>query len=104
MGSEIFKIFTQNPYMLDYCFTEKKTQFMAKTDWNSVFLDHVAHMPDRLYIIVSYMSFYGFYFFKKIHSKSIGPTVLLKIISLLQKLTKTLYFFVAIPILWIGYT
>jgi hypothetical protein len=32
----------------------------AKTDQNSVFLDRDPHIVDRLYITVSYMSFYEF--------------------------------------------
>jgi hypothetical protein len=35
---------------------------MIKTDRNSVFLDHVSYIPDRLYIMVLYINFYEFYF------------------------------------------
>jgi hypothetical protein len=45
--------------MLVYGFTENH-QFTIKTDRNSVFLGRDPHIADRLYIMVSYMSFYGF--------------------------------------------
>jgi hypothetical protein len=38
----------------------EKLQFVAKTDGNSVFLGREAHIPDRLYIMVLYIGFYGF--------------------------------------------
>jgi hypothetical protein len=63
-------IFTQNPYLLAYGFN-KNHHFAAKTDRNYVFLGRDPHILDRLYIMVSYMSFYmflkNFKFLLKIH-------------------------------------
>jgi hypothetical protein len=45
--------------VLAYGISENR-QFAAKTDRNSIFLGRDPHIPDRLYIVVSYMSFYWF--------------------------------------------
>jgi hypothetical protein len=58
-GFEKNQSFAQNLKVLDYGFSESR-QFAAKIDRNSVFLGYEPHIPDRLYIMVSYMSFYGF--------------------------------------------
>jgi hypothetical protein len=49
-------------------------QFLAKTDRNSVFLGRDPNISDWLYIMVSYMSFYGF--FKKNQILAQNPWVL----------------------------
>jgi len=59
MGLKKIKILAQNPKVLAFGFTEKR-QFVAKTDRNSVFLGRDIHIPDRLYIMVLYINFYGF--------------------------------------------
>jgi hypothetical protein len=59
MSFEKNQIFAQNPLVLAYSFTENH-QLGAKIDRNSVFLCRDPHITDRLYITVSYMSFYGF--------------------------------------------
>jgi hypothetical protein len=38
----------------------RKHWFVPKTDRNSVFLGRDPYIPDRLYIMVLYISFYGF--------------------------------------------
>jgi hypothetical protein len=38
-----------------------KHQFVTKTNRNSVFLSHEVQILDRLYIMVMYINFYGFY-------------------------------------------
>jgi len=53
------QILAQNPKVLAFGFTEKR-KFVAKTFWNSVFLGHDPNIPDRLYIMLLYISFYGF--------------------------------------------
>jgi hypothetical protein len=45
--------------MLAYGFTENH-QFVIKTERNSIFLGRDPHITDRLYITLSYMSFYEF--------------------------------------------
>jgi hypothetical protein len=59
MGLKKIQFSPQNSQVLAYGFTENH-QFMAKTDRNSVFLGRDPHILDRLYIMISYMSFYGF--------------------------------------------
>jgi hypothetical protein len=59
MSFEKNQIFAQNSLVLAYSFTENH-QLGAKIDRNSVFLCRDPHITDRLYITVSYMSFYGF--------------------------------------------
>jgi hypothetical protein len=59
MSFKIFQISSQKPKVFAFDFT-KKHQFLTKTDLNFVFLDSDAHIPDRLYIMVMYISFYGF--------------------------------------------
>jgi hypothetical protein len=59
MGFKKIQIFAQNMYVLAYGFTENR-QFVAKTDQNSIFLYPNPHILDRLYIMVMYISFYGF--------------------------------------------
>jgi hypothetical protein len=61
----VFKIqnFPQNRHVLSYSFTEKH-QFSAKIGQNSVFVHCDPHILDHLYLMVAYISFYGF--FKKI--------------------------------------
>jgi hypothetical protein len=54
-----FSIFSQNPYMLAYGF-KVNHQFAAKTDRNSIFFRCDLYIPDQLYTMVMYMSFYGF--------------------------------------------
>jgi hypothetical protein len=49
----------QNPNLLAFGFTEQ-CRFVVKTDRNSIFLSRDPHITDRLYIIVMYISFYGF--------------------------------------------
>jgi hypothetical protein len=53
--------------VLAYGFTINR-QFAAKTDRNSIFLGCDPHIPDRLYIMVLYLSFHGFSNFR---SKSV---------------------------------
>jgi hypothetical protein len=53
----------------------KNGQFRAKTDRNWVFLGRDPHIADRLYIIVPYMSFYGFWKNSNFRSKFIGVTL-----------------------------
>jgi hypothetical protein len=45
---------------------------MIKTDRNSVFIGREAHIPDRLYIMVMYLKFYGFQKISNLGSKSNG--------------------------------
>jgi hypothetical protein len=45
--------------VLPYDFTENR-QFGAKTDRNFIFLYHDHNIVDQLYIIVMYISFFGF--------------------------------------------
>jgi hypothetical protein len=52
--------FGPNPNVLAYGFTENR-QLAAKTDQNSVFPGCDHHILDRLYLMVSYMSFYRFF-------------------------------------------
>jgi hypothetical protein len=59
MGFKKIKILSQKPKVLAFGFAEKR-QFVAKTDRNSVFLGRDTHILDRLYILVLYISFYGF--------------------------------------------
>jgi hypothetical protein len=59
------QIFAQNPMILAYGFTEN-SQFTAKTDRNFIFLGRDPHITNLQYLMVQYMSFYGFqknYFF-----------------------------------------
>jgi hypothetical protein len=53
------QISAQNPKVVTFGFTEKH-HFAIKTDQNSIFLIRKAHIPDRLHIMVLYISFYGF--------------------------------------------
>jgi hypothetical protein len=71
MGFEKTQIFAQIPLLLAYCFTEIR-QFEVKTDHNSLFLGRHAHIMDRLYIIVMYMSFYGYRKYSNFCSKYVG--------------------------------
>jgi hypothetical protein len=57
--------------VLAYDFTENH-QFATKTERTSVFLGREPHIPDRLYIMVLYMSFYEFSYISNFRSKSIG--------------------------------
>jgi hypothetical protein len=66
-----FNFFAQNPWALAYGFTEN-SWFAVKTDRNSVFHGPDPHITDWLYIMVMYMSFYGFSKFSNFCSKSIG--------------------------------
>jgi hypothetical protein len=59
MGFQNFEIIAQSPKLLAYGFTVNR-QLPAKTDRNSVFHSRDPHIPDWLYIMVPYMSFYGF--------------------------------------------
>jgi hypothetical protein len=74
MGFNKIQIFAQNPYVLAYGFTENR-QFATKTNWNSIFLHPDPHILDRLYIMVPYMSSYGFWKISKFPSKSIGVSL-----------------------------
>jgi hypothetical protein len=58
--------------MLAFDFMEK-LQFVAKTDWNSIFLGCEYQIPDQLYIMVIYIHFYGF---KKNQISAQNPKVL----------------------------
>jgi hypothetical protein len=62
MSFKKIQILAQNPKVLAFGFTEK-CQFVTKTNINSVFVGREAHIPDRLYIMVIYLKFYGFNFF-----------------------------------------
>jgi hypothetical protein len=53
------QILDQNPKVLALCFT-KKRQFSAKTDRKFIFLSRGPLILDHLYIMVMYVSFYGF--------------------------------------------
>jgi hypothetical protein len=61
----------QNFQILGYDFT-KNCQFISKTKQNSVFLIRDPNIPDRLYIMVMYFSFYRFSKFSNFHSKFVG--------------------------------
>jgi hypothetical protein len=52
-------ILAKNPKLFAFDFTEK-CRYVPKTDINSIFLIHDHNIPDRLYIMVLYISFYGF--------------------------------------------
>jgi hypothetical protein len=87
------QISTQNPKVLPFSFTEKH-HFTAKTNLNSVFLGHEAHILDRLYVImVCYTSFMDFNIFQilaqntKVHRLRFYQ----ENSSLWQKLTETLF-------------
>jgi hypothetical protein len=54
-----FQILAQNSTVLAFGFTEK-CQFVIKIDRNYVFISCEAHIPDRLYIMVRHLKFYGF--------------------------------------------
>jgi hypothetical protein len=54
-----FSNLAQNLKVLAFGFNEKR-HFVAKTDRNYVFLGRDPRIPDRLYILVLYISFYGF--------------------------------------------
>jgi hypothetical protein len=62
MGFENIHIFTRNPKVLAYCFTEN-CQFGAKSDRNSVFLGHDPRITNRLSITVPHFNTYGFWNF-----------------------------------------
>jgi hypothetical protein len=64
----------QNLKVLPFDFTEK-CYFVAKTDRNSVFVGHEAHISDWLYIMVMYLKFYGL---KKINFGSKSKSVSLR--------------------------
>jgi hypothetical protein len=53
------QIFTQNLYVLDFGFTENHL-FVVKTDRNYIFHGRDSHITDQQFIMVPYMSFYGF--------------------------------------------
>jgi hypothetical protein len=53
------QILDQNSKVLSFGFTAKR-QFAAKTGQNSIFLGYKSQILDRLYIMVTYISFYGF--------------------------------------------
>jgi hypothetical protein len=58
--------------VLGYGFSENH-HFTAKTDRKSVFPGHDHHITDQLYLMVLYMSFYGFFLKKSnFRPKSIG--------------------------------
>jgi hypothetical protein len=57
--------------VLAHSFT-KNHQFVKKTDQNSVFHGPDPYILDWLYIMILYMSFYGFSKFSNFRSKSIG--------------------------------
>jgi hypothetical protein len=57
-----------------YGFTENR-QFAAKTDQNSEFLGRDPNIPNRLYIMVSYMSFYEFSKFSNFRLKFISVSL-----------------------------
>jgi hypothetical protein len=97
------QIFTQNPYVLANDFTGNR---------NTVFLGRDPDTADQLYIIVSYMSFYGFSKISNFRSKYISVSlrfyqkvhmVLPKITSFCQNLIETLYFLLVCLILRISY-
>jgi hypothetical protein len=48
---------------------------MIKTDRNSVFIGREAHIPDRLYIMVMYLKFYGFQKISNLGSKFKGVSL-----------------------------
>jgi hypothetical protein len=50
-------------------------QFGAKTDTDSLFLVRNPHIADRIYITVSYLSFYRFWKNSNFHSKSVGVSL-----------------------------
>jgi hypothetical protein len=74
MGFEKFHIFTRNPKVLAYGFTEN-CQFGAKTDRNSVFLGRDPRIANRLSITVPYFNFYGFWQISHFRSKSMGVSL-----------------------------
>jgi hypothetical protein len=67
-------IFTQNPLLLAYGFS-KNHRFTSNTDRNSVFSSRGPHFLYRLYIMVPYISFYGFKKKSNLRSKSISVSV-----------------------------
>jgi hypothetical protein len=72
-------------------FTEK-CWFVPKTDINSIFLIHDHNIPDQLYIMVLYISFYGFQKILNFSSKYNGVSFWFYRKRLLwQKLTETPY-------------
>jgi hypothetical protein len=50
------KNLAQNPKMFAFSFTQKP-QFTTKTDRKSIFFVCDPHIPDRLYLMVMYISF-----------------------------------------------
>jgi hypothetical protein len=61
--------------VLAYGFTENQ-QFATKTERNLVLLGRDPHIPNWYYIMVPYMSFYGFSKFSNFRSKSVGVGLL----------------------------
>jgi hypothetical protein len=74
MGFENYQIFAQNPKVLAYVFSENH-YFATKTDRNSVFYGRDPYIPDWLYIMVLYMTFYMFLKNSNFHLKSIGVSL-----------------------------
>jgi hypothetical protein len=74
MGFKKNQIFAQNLLVLAYCLS-KNHEFVAKSDRNSVFLSRDLRFPDQLYIMATYMSFYGFSNFSNFCSKSVGVSI-----------------------------
>jgi hypothetical protein len=70
MGFQISQIFAHNPWVLAYGFSEN-CQFPQKLT-ETVFLGRDPHIMDQLYIMVPYMSFYGFLKFSNFCPKSLG--------------------------------
>jgi hypothetical protein len=59
MGFKKIQILAQNTKVLVFGFTEK-SKLVTKTDINSIFLSREAHIPDWLYIMITYINFCGF--------------------------------------------
>jgi hypothetical protein len=54
---------------VDACSFEK-CKFTVKTDQNSAFFGRKAHIPDRIHVMMMYISFYGFLTNSNFSSKS----------------------------------
>jgi uncharacterized protein YpiB (UPF0302 family) len=59
MNFKKIQISAQNLKVLTFSFTVNH-KFVTKTDSNSVFHDHEAHISNQLYIIVLYINFMNF--------------------------------------------
>jgi hypothetical protein len=68
MGIKKIQILAQNLKVFAFGFTET-CQFVTKTDKNSIFFGRKAQILDQIHIVVSYISFYGFYKFSIFGSK-----------------------------------